>query len=507
MTPRNPLAQSPAFLATLAAVGLAPFFYFTLTRYIDLDFWYDELTTLLLYACVPLKKTVTDYSFPNNHVFSNIVNNLFLRLVGLHDVGDVIQAPWAARALMLLYACLFLLLLFLVARRLWGGLCGVFCAVTAGTTIPFYNFATQVRGYVLSMTLLAAALWCLADYAARRRAASLLGLTLSGALLLYTIPVNLYALFALGLYCSARALGAYIRRAPDRAVWRNAVLALCLSVALACLFYAPVLHEVLGNRFVTSQGLFALGTLTETTPRMLGFFLSERLYLLPVVAAGLGLALFSPRLRPPLLGLFLVLVATPFVLSFARGDAVMYRLYVNLVGPFALLVTACLRAVCGLDALKRREAGVVGLLTAAMALSFVFAVRGLERTWAEDIADGTRNMDTYDNWHQAFYDTRDVVALLRAGGLAGSAPVSVMKRDVDELSMPWRLERAGIAHTLCEDDACLRFGPDGRALVVTGFPAVAQARLARAFPSLSCRLLTPTPRFHNVLKCALPPQP
>ncbi|EFL50592.1 conserved hypothetical protein [Solidesulfovibrio fructosivorans JJ]] len=489
-------------LLSILAVG--PFLYFTLTRYINLDFWYDELTTFLLYACVPLKKTVTDYSFPNNHIFLNILNNIYLSCIGLHDLQLLILHPWAIRLLMLMYALLFLFFLFLIGRKLYGTRTGILCVAVAATSIPFYNFATQVRGYVLSMALLAAGLYFAIDYAQRQKTRSLVWMTLLFSLLLYTIPLNLYVLFAIGVYFTLVLLVAVLRKQADWKYSRNIVIGLCCSVGIASLLYAPVLGEVIHNRFVTSLGLFSLPILTDVTPTMFLFFLSNRFYLIVILALGLTLALWKKAYRSPFLLLFLTIYAIPFLASFVRGDNYIYRLYVNLVGVFSLLVVACFDAIFRIPKLQRYKTPVIALLILGMGGTFVMTVHRLERSWTTDIATGQRLLNTYSNWHQYFYDVRGIVDLTRQAEKGRDIPVNVMKKDVDELSMPWYLKRFGVAHSVCASDDALRFGPGGEALVITGFPDVVAARLEKTYPGLACRRLNADLRFHNLLECRLP---
>lgn len=488
----------------LPFVAVGPFLYFTFTRYINLDFWYDELTTFLLYACVPLKKTVTDYSFPNNHVFLNILNNIYLSCIGLHDIRELVLHPWAIRLLMLSYALIFLLFLFLIGRKLHDALTGFLCVAVAATSIPFYNFATQVRGYILSMALLAAGMYFAIDYRQGKKTRSLVLMTLLFALLLYTIPLNLYVLFAIGLYFSFEWFRWLPSKKAEGKYPRNIAVALCGAVGVACLLYAPVFKEVLHNRFVTSLGLFSLPILTDVTPRMFLFFLSDRYYLLIILAAGLALAFWKRAFRPPYMFFFLTLYGVPFLVSFVRGDNYIYRLYVNLVGVFALLVASCCEAVLRLPGLQRYRTPAITLLILGMSGTFILAVHGLERSWATDIATGQRRMDTYSNWHQYFYDVRGIVQLTRQAEKEKDIPVNVMKKDVDELSMPWYLKRFGVAHAMCAGDDALRFGPDGETLVITGAPDRAAARLAKAYPGLTCRRLNADLRFHNLLDCRLP---
>jgi hypothetical protein len=57
--------------------------------FVNVDFWNDEIYTLKAFTFVPLHTTLTDYHAPNNHVFLNLVDNLYLRLLGINTLKTV----------------------------------------------------------------------------------------------------------------------------------------------------------------------------------------------------------------------------------------------------------------------------------------------------------------------------------------------------------------------------------------------------------------------------------
>ena len=80
------------FLAFLSVIPFAVL----LCRYVNLDFYYDELYTLIHYVFVPLKKTVAEYHDANNHYLSNIFNNIYLQVLGVKDVYSLMDYPYFA---------------------------------------------------------------------------------------------------------------------------------------------------------------------------------------------------------------------------------------------------------------------------------------------------------------------------------------------------------------------------------------------------------------------------
>ena len=79
--------------ASVLGAAVLPFLAW-LIRFINLGFWYDEVFTLTNFVLVPISKTLTDYSFPNNHVLFSLLSNLYLRMFGINELGSLLDHPW-----------------------------------------------------------------------------------------------------------------------------------------------------------------------------------------------------------------------------------------------------------------------------------------------------------------------------------------------------------------------------------------------------------------------------
>ena len=145
-------SKQPAFEIAICCVSILAFAVW-LGKYINLDFWYDELITLQYFVFVPVQKIVTDYSVPNNHIFFNILNHLFMGVLGVANLPALMDHPFWIRSLMAFYTAVTLIYLYRIGVRFYNRTVAVAAVIILLTTLPFYNFAVQVRGYSLSMAL------------------------------------------------------------------------------------------------------------------------------------------------------------------------------------------------------------------------------------------------------------------------------------------------------------------------------------------------------------------
>ena len=494
------------FLGLVAAVFIA-----SVWRYLGLDFWYDEVFTLTNYVFVPLGRTVTDYSFPNNHVLYSLANNLGLRLAGIGTLFRLMDLPWVARLLPLACSAGTAGLLYAAARREFDRFTAQASVAVLTTTIPFLNVACQVRGFSLSMLLLTALLWCYWRFERRPapgRAAAVAALV---ALALYTIPLSLYFIICLAALPLARLVrrprgrDLHDRERQSRAA--RLLLSLAAGAALAALLYAPVLGEVTGNRFVRSQGLFNATTLLGTMPRVLGHFMAPR-YLLWAVVAGAPVAWVLARQRSPaftggrLLQLVLLLLG-PFFLSFVRGDQPWQRVFVNLAPVFALLVAACLHVL--LDAIPRLRRFafpvLLGLLVYCAAMSRVGTntVRG---RLLQDIETGNRSQDVYYNYYLAYYHPNRLLARFARDR---DPLIPVVLHDVDWAALPAYADKHGVA-VLGPDALDGVLQQHGRAYVVAAGAPRFLALVRQRYPGFTARSLYPEPDFHSIFLVSRAPR-
>ncbi|MBN2301285.1 MAG: hypothetical protein JXN60_02085 [Lentisphaerae bacterium] len=346
----------------LPILFVAPFMVYVVTQYLTSDFWYDEVNALQTFIFVPLIKTVTDYHTTNNHVFFDVLSNIYMKLLGIKDIYTLMDIPGVMRLSVLGYSLCAIFYIYRICLRFFNRFIGLCAILILVTTLPFYNVVVQIRGYALSMMLLSMLLyyvWNFIDHGNRSDALWIIGLA---SLSLYTIPLNLYYLITIAIfYCIAWLYSYYIENRHKRASYtlytflkihkqtsRMLILVLLigLSVLLAFVLYLPVLPSVKADGVVTksvlqSHGFFNFFIIRELMPVTFQYFISDRLLLIVMALLGSStIFLIQPMQKNRLFlskyVLCIGLLFMPFMLSFIRGDMPLTRIFVNLTPIFAL---------------------------------------------------------------------------------------------------------------------------------------------------------------------------
>lgn len=472
----------------VAVAIVVPFLAWTGARVLFRDLWYDEIWSLRYYALAPLDTVLTDYSTPNNHVLYNLINNVLLRLLGIADLEAVLRAPAVIRIPALVYALGALGYVFATARRFLGVPAAWLALALLATSVPFFHFAAQARGYSLSCLLVAALVHHALRYQAthsRWHGGAVVACT---GLALWTIPSNLYVVAALAVVLGMRAMAE--ERNAARACRVPGLIA--GGLVLAVVLYSPMLERVLDNPFVRSEGPFRWVTLRVQAPRIFDQMLSARWLLLPLVLIGLARA---RRRRGA--GVFLLVLCLPFLFSFVRGDRPFGRTFVALTPIFTLVLTVALFAELARWRARRRVAAV---LTVALYCNVTFALelRGIDRRLARDRELGRMSQDLYCGYYLGDYRPRWVAAELARR----RTTEPVLLDGGDRAAMPAYLALSGIDHraigalagALRDSKSCW---------ILTPRPRQLSRELADRFPGIAVRAWNRRPAVHAVLRVAV----
>ena len=462
-----------------------------ISRFINADFWYDEVFTLNNYVFVPLSKTVTDYAFPNNHIFFNLINNIYLKILGIRNIYPLIDHPWIIRILPLVWTSITVLYLYRICRKFLNPFIADMTLIILVTTVPYYNFALQVRGFGLSTMLLWMMLYYLWSFERNPKLVPAILLVLFTTLALYTIPLNLYFILTIALFYF---LSGIFKPAPNKNRPFIIVILICIGIATAFLLYLPVIHDVLHNRFVQSHGPLHLPTLSGTMPTALKYFISGR-YLLVVIII-LGLIFYKKKhadlVRKTILCAALVFV--PFVLSFIRGDLPHLRVFVNLVPAFAMVSSICIYFMqSNIPRLKNMLITIIILLYCN--LTFALSVNHINRHLRQDISAGRKSQDIFYNYYQAYYHPSKLLRGFTRTYRTDSIPI--IAYDFDQAALPVYLQRFRIR---CYGPKALEpiLKSHNQAYVITAFPERFRATLLQHYPEFRCQRINGQLSFHNI---------
>jgi hypothetical protein len=364
----------------LVWLGLSsPFFYILLTRRLTLDFWLDEVMSIVRHIEPSISSALFWYPVPNNHVFSNFISGIYVRLLGLDSLQDLLgrAGGWIAVGLLT-------------------------------TTVPFLNFSVQVRGY--SLTFLSAILlfYFALMYLRTSARAKAVWIGILSFTLFYLIPLNLYFLlavmFTFGIQWimdlrQGRWKTLSLRR--EHFVFSSQNLTVVLMVLLGLLAavgaYVPIFDKVFGNRYVETEGFFNGTVFLDALPNFLRYFSSNREPILAIGLVGVLLGLrraVRAKQQETLDFLYLgfSISALPYIFSFVRGDNPFERVFLNTMPVLMLLLAFGFMVI--LEEIKRlfpdRER-VTNLALAVLILLplpvFIGTYQEIESTIYENLAE------------------------------------------------------------------------------------------------------------------------
>ena len=210
---------------------------------------YDEAATWIDYASQPVGKFLSDYRFPNNHLFHTLLVHASSALFG--------REPWALRLPAFIAGILLVPLTWAAGRAVYSPSSGLMAATLAATSASLTLYSTNARGYTILCCLTLLAVLAAARLPRRENVAGWAELALIGALGIWTIPIMLYPLagIALWLWAEARAGDTVIgpRVMAARLQWTTVAM-----LSIVAILYLPVIARsgvalIIGNRFVLPQ--------------------------------------------------------------------------------------------------------------------------------------------------------------------------------------------------------------------------------------------------------------
>jgi hypothetical protein len=323
---------------------IAVFSIWVFKYYINIDFWNDELITLNQFSFVPLEITIKWYPQPNNHIFFNIINNVYLKFFNITNLFELLDSPYLIRILMLTYSLISIFVVFKIGKDFFNKETGILSALFLATSYPFFNFSVQVRGYILSIMLFSLLIYSLLNFEKNKVKKELFFISLYSFLLLYTIPSNLYFLISIGTFYFLKIIFYQYKKhklfnflSYFKIKYSYILLAFLFSLIPTVIMYSLLGDQLFINSqpYIKSVGFFNFQTLFEKMPRIILEFFSFRtlLFLSPLLFLFKKDFLISNK---KYLFFFLSIFFLPFIFSFIRGDEPFERLFIPLISIFSL---------------------------------------------------------------------------------------------------------------------------------------------------------------------------
>lgn len=412
-------------------------FVFFYAQRLNLDFWNDEIFSLRYFTFTSIQQTVGSYPVPNNHVFFNLVDNIYLKAIQVDSFAALIEHPWMLRILFFGYALLSLFLIYRIGLKFFSRTTARLAVLILITTIPYLNFALQARGYGLSILLIVGMVYGCLSYERSQRPITLLLLCIAAAAAVYTLPSNLLPVGAIllpyGIYFLWELMRFRKKSIPGigEALRQNIpiriILALVCGIGVGLLCYLPIFNAVFFNEYVTTATPLDLPKLQFYLIHIGEGIVSGRGILVTIACVGLLVGgLVGRRLWPVLL--FLTIVVLPVLVVYVQGGSPPLRTFIYFA-PFAALILAS-----GLDgfALRLLPKGrtismyfPVGLSIYVLAVMY-FEVQKIDTLLVNDIQNGSRSQDLYAQYYSDRYYPLKAVKHLKRLKAADDLPVVIV---------------------------------------------------------------------------------
>lgn len=251
---RSAILEKDWKLLLFFLLALIPFLYFAIKFLLPQPLWGDELFTLKNYIYAKdWYYPATFYDYPNNHVFFSLIISLYSKLIKIRTFCDAVQSPWKIRILLILFSIITILFTTLSARKI-NQSAGVIASILLSTSLPFFLWTTQIRGYGLSMTLMSILIYLLISVQTSPNRISFVSIAIVSALLVYIMPTNAVYIIAMGFYFLFKLLidlGKYkksgengiiyqIKRNPEAKILYSFLWGAVFSIML----YYPILDQM-----------------------------------------------------------------------------------------------------------------------------------------------------------------------------------------------------------------------------------------------------------------------
>lgn len=313
---RTPLAQRSAWRAAIASdlrsvlrcqpraehlvvLALSVLALILRLLYIHYPLRYDEAFTYDI-AATGLLRTLSDYTYPNNHILHTILVYLGTRIAN--------HSEWAIRLPAVLAGISVCLLIYIAARRLFSRQAAIVALALAATCPGLIGYSVTARGYmiqtVFSLLLLLIAVRWRTDSSFAPRAYFTVVAALSMYLLLTSVYIILFAVIVLVAPSADKAH-------PLAAKLRGLVPCVVFAGALTTFLYSPALiysglNAFVANRFVTAVDNRVFTLASSFQEAALVSIIGWPWVLVAIVGLGVSLSLLHQGGRRLALGLFAI---------------------------------------------------------------------------------------------------------------------------------------------------------------------------------------------------------
>ncbi len=209
---------------------------------------YDESFTFITYASQPFHYIITNYAFPNNHIFHTVLVRCAYLLFG--------NAPWVLRLPALVSGILLVPASYVTARYFYNKHVGLLTASLIGTSCALIEYSTNARGYIL-LCIIFMVLLFMGRFLLRKNSLSVwilfIGISSAG---FYVMPNMVYPFGIVVCWIVIEALSGNVV-IERKILLRNFTISLLIVMVAVCLLYVPV-FAVSGDQVVFWMNRFKI---------------------------------------------------------------------------------------------------------------------------------------------------------------------------------------------------------------------------------------------------------
>jgi len=378
--------------------------------HLQADFWNDEIYSLTHFSFAPLENALFDYHTTNNHIFYNLINNIYLKIIGVSSLYELMDSPYILRILPLTYGIVALIYTYMIVKRLFSRTLALITLILLITNIPYYNFALQLRGYGLSTMLLTIAIYHTLACIQSIKPKNLFLIIGSVALLNYTIPSNYYFTTCLFLFLFSywlvlfRGSKHYFKDLIHSPILKT-LIAIVVGFVASFILYSFTKESVFSSKYVSNPDL-------SITSQMFfyGYYIIPSKYSFTWIIVLLGvIGVLYKLVKKKKLGLPVYLFGMLFfgslVLIIFRGDEAPLRVFIPII-PFAMIILAIgIHFILAENFAKlfKNEAGLIAFAFILGLGVFIGENYRIDKQLLRDIETGGRSQNLYEQYYAAHY--------------------------------------------------------------------------------------------------------
>ncbi|MDB3905277.1 glycosyltransferase family 39 protein [Crocinitomicaceae bacterium] len=480
-------------------IALLLFFIFIHVGHLQADFWNDEIYSLTHFSFTPIENTLIDYHTTNNHIFYNLINNIYLKTIGVSSLYELMDAPYILRILPLIYGIITLIFTYLIVKRSFSRTLALITLILLITNIPYYNFATQLRGYGLSTMLLTITIYYVLVCIQSIKTKGLLILGSSVTLLNYTIPSNYYfttSLFlCLFVYLLIQCRGSkhFVKDFISSPILK-VLVSIVLGFIVSFVLYSLTKESVFSSQYVSNPDLSITSQVFFYAYYIIPSKSSFTWVIVFLGVLGVLYKLVKEKNLKPLVYLFGMFFFGPLLLIIFKGDEAPLRIFIPMF-PFAMTILAIgihFLFTAYFDKLFKKASSVIVFVFMLGVGVFVVENHQIEKQLLRDIESGGRSQNLYEQYYAAHYYPKIEMEKFSIIYRSNPLPVFVIGGEgITEYLNKYQINHSSLEYQNANVDSLLNDNP--RIYIISNHPNKFQTK------SFNTKRLNTSLNYHNIL--------